>query len=194
MTTKAAQDLEIEVKIKIDASPLEEFREKIIQIGSRLIARRSLEHNMVFDTPDSTLKKGKLLLRLRQKDNKNIVTFKRRPVLPGASDTYKIREEIEVEVSDFATMKKIFTGLGYGPVFIYEKYREIFQMGDVQLMVDETPIGNFLEIEGPEEAIDFAARRLGFGKNDYITANYRSLFKKAGGTGHMTFESPAAGD
>jgi adenylate cyclase class 2 len=141
----------------------------------------------VFDTPKKKLKKNSLLLRLRRTDNKNIVTFKRPAEKAVISSGYKIREEIETEVSDYEAMKSILTGLGYKPVFIYEKYREEFRGEDVVVLVDETPVGNFIEIEGTAAAIDGTAVMLGYNKGDYITANYRTLFKKAGFTGHMLF-------
>lgn len=188
MTTETKPELEIEVKIKIGDSQLEELRVKIIKIGSQLIETRGFEQNLVFDTPERILKRNKFLLRLRRKGNIYTVTFKRPVTSAIKPSNYKIREETEVEVSDFETVKKIFTGLGYESVFAYEKYREVFQLDRVKLMVDETPIGNFIEIEGPEDAIDRAAGKLGFGKDDYITDNYRTLFKKTGRTGYMTFD------
>ncbi len=191
MTTDKNQKLEIEIKIKISGGPgLKNIRKKIIAIDFRLIHKKYFEQNMVFDTPEGKLKSNKFLLRLRKKENKNIVTFKQ-PAHESGSN-YKIRKETEVEVSDFENMKRIFTGLGYEVVFIYEKYRQEFQKGDVKIMVDETPIGNFIEIEGPREAIDRTARELGYGKSDYIIYNYRTLFKKAGGTGHMKFKESGA--
>jgi adenylate cyclase class 2 len=178
-------NLEIEIKIKID--DVAEIRKKLEDNGFRLITSRSFEHNIVFDTPKKKLKKNSLLLRLRRADNKNIVTFKRPSEKAVVSSGYKIREEIETEVSDYEAMKTILTGLGYKPVFIYEKYREEFRKEDVAVMVDETPVGNFVEIEGTAAAIDGTAVMLGYDKGDYITANYRTLFKKAGLTGHMQF-------
>jgi len=189
VTIETNPGLEIEVKIKIGETHLEEFRVIIAKKGFQLIENRAFEQNIVFDTPEKILKRNKFLLRLRRKDNKYTVTFKRPPAAAAESTSYKIREETEVEVSDFETVKKIFTGLGYESVFIYEKYREVFQLENVKLMVDETPIGNFIEIEGPEDAIDRTSRELGFGKDDYISENYRTLFKKAGYTGNMTFEN-----
>ncbi len=189
MTTDTKPELEIEVKIKIGNSHLEDLRVKIMRIGFELIETRAIEQNLLFDTPGGMLKRNKFLLRLRRKDDIYTVTFKRPPAAPDTSPSYKIREETEVEVSDFETVKKIFTGLGYESVFAYDKYREVFQKEDVKIMADETPIGNFIEIEGPEDAIDHTARELGFGKDDYITDNYRTLFKKAGHTRSMTFEN-----
>jgi len=43
-------------------------------------------------------------------------------------------------------------------------------------LVDETPVGNFLELEGPPDWIDRTARRLGFRPGDYSLASYRDLY------------------
>ena len=43
-------------------------------------------------------------------------------------------------------------------------------------MLDETPIGDFLELEGPPRWIARAARALGRSPADYITASYGSLY------------------
>jgi adenylate cyclase class 2 len=42
--------------------------------------------------------------------------------------------------------------------------------------VDETPIGNFCEIEGSPRWIDATAKKLGVSPADYITKNYATLF------------------
>lgn len=193
MTTeiKRIQVLEIEIKIKIanGAAGIENARARLLANDFQVLHERAFEKNFVFDTPEGMLKTRKCLLRLRKKGNTNTVTFKRpleKPFSPDGS-AYKINQETEVEVSDFEGMENIFTGLGYEVFFIYEKYREEFQKEDVKVMVDETPMGNFIEIEGPEEAIDRTAHKLGYRKNDYITDNYLALFRKAGGAGHMVF-------
>ena len=193
MTTeiKRIQVLEIEIKIKIPAGAagIENARARILANDFQVLHERAFEKNIALDTPEGKLKNGKCLLRLRKKGNTNTVTFKRPLEKPFSRDhaRYKIKQETEVEVSDFEGMENIFTGLGYEVFFIYEKYREEFQKGDVKVMLDETPMGNFIEIEGPEEAIDRTAHELGYNKNDYITDNYLSLFRKAGGAGHMVF-------
>ncbi|MCX6582793.1 MAG: class IV adenylate cyclase [Candidatus Aminicenantes bacterium] len=193
MTTeiKRIQVLEIEIKIKTPAGAagVENMRGRILANDFQVLHERAFERNFVFDTPEGMLKTRKCLLRLRKKGNTNTVTFKRPLEKPFSRDdiAYKIKQETEVEVSDFEGMENIFSGLGYEVFFIYEKYREEFQKGDVKVMLDETPMGTFIEIEGPDEAINRTAHELGYNKNDYITDNYLSLFRKAGGAGHMRF-------
>lgn len=178
--------LEIEVKIKVD--DLQEIKRKIIKLGFRTIAPYSFEHNILFDTKDERLRKNRLLLRLRKINDKYIVTFKHPPEQYPDANYYKIREEKEIEVSNYENIKSIFTGLGFKVFFIYEKYREIFDNGNVKIMMDHTPIGDFIEIEGDTEGIDKAAAQLGYSKSDYITDNYMTLFKRKHKTGFMQFE------
>jgi adenylate cyclase class 2 len=45
-------------------------------------------------------------------------------------------------------------------------------------MLDETPVGAFLELEGAPRWIDRTARSLGFRESDYITASYGALYRQ----------------
>ncbi|MGA8072549.1 MAG: hypothetical protein WB995_03685, partial [Candidatus Acidiferrales bacterium] len=63
--------------------------------------------------------------------------------------------------------------------FRYEKYRTEYRLAklkDLHLDLDETPIGDYLELEGSPAAIDRAAKLLGFKAADYITATYWDLY------------------
>ncbi|MEI6614184.1 MAG: class IV adenylate cyclase [Chrysiogenales bacterium] len=174
--------LEIEVKIKVQI--LDSLRQKIKLLPAALAAARVFERNIVFDTTQKRLRKRGILLRLRQQGAQAILTMKM-PVQDNS--IYKVREETEVEVSDFANMGKIFRAIGFRVFFIYEKYREVFNVPGARIMIDETPIGNFIEIEGDPERIDAVAARLGFTAADYITDSYYQLFLCSGGSGHMVF-------
>lgn len=174
--------LEIEVKIRIAARLL--CREKLLALGSQVSQARILERNLVFDAPGRGLKAQGILLRLRRAGRRSILTMK---TPAGRAAAYKIREETEITVSDFSAMEKILSGIGFLTVFTYEKFRETFCLGGVLIMLDETPIGDFIEIEGDPGAIDDVASRLGFSQKDYITDSYHRLFTLAGGSGDMVF-------
>jgi adenylate cyclase class 2 len=120
------------------------------------------------------------LLRLRSAGGRWTVTYKG-PSLGGAAMLmHKKREEIETDVSDGPACAQILAGLGYQPSFAYEKFRTTFAAPDEAGIVtlDETPIGNFLELEGPESWIDQTASRLGFGLSDYVTSSYAALYEE----------------
>ncbi len=100
----------------------------------------------------------------------------------GYGGSHKVREEIELEIGDAKALGTIFAGLGMRESFHYEKYRTTFRMPEsnrwakgLLIELDETPIGNFVELEGPSRAIDRAANLLGYSKNDYVLTNYLRL-------------------
>jgi len=177
--------LEIEVKVRVDFLP--PWRDKLIALGAKLVTPRQLEHNRVFDTSDGSLKGRGVLLRLRRHGSCNVLTMKTPPQEPGT--IYKVRDETEIVVPDFAVMEKILLGIGFRSCFRYEKYREGFRLDGTQVLLDETPIGCFIEIEGSPRAIDRVAARLGFSRDDYIRDSYHRLFLLSGGSGDMVFAS-----
>ena len=96
---------------------------------------------------------------------------------------YKVREEIELALTDPASLQRIFEGLGLKGWFRYEKFRTPYRLParlswakGLIIDLDETPIGNFVELEGPGPAIDQAARALGFSSRDYVLKNYLVLY------------------
>lgn len=152
--------------------------------GARLLVQRAFEDNVLFDRRGEVRGAG-CLLRLRTvAGGAPVVTFKgTRSIEEGV----KSRIEIETTVGDAGAFRRILEGLGYTPVFRYQKYRETWEWGDAHVLVDETPIGVFVEIEGPLATIHDAARSIGAGPRDYIVASYAELFLGAGGKGDMIF-------
>jgi adenylate cyclase class 2 len=170
---------EIEIKLKVEDPRA--LREKLKDCGFVVARRRHFESNIVFDFSDLRLRRSRSLLRLRTEGHHHLLTYKGSP---HASDSYKIRTEIETHVEDEGAFQRILEGLGLHPVFRYEKYRTAYADGGRRkaegapmLVFDETPIGRYIELEGPARWIDGAARRLGFQKRDYITASYASLYQ-----------------
>jgi adenylate cyclase, class 2 len=171
---------EIEIKLKVD-DPLA-LKKKLRECGFVVVERRHFESNLVFDFRNSRLRNSRSLLRLRDKGNRHILTFKGPP---HPSDSYKIRPEIEMEIRDGETLQQVLKALGLRPAFRYEKYRTIYaekgrrKTPDMPLLVfDETPIGPYIELEGPWGWIDRKAMRLGYRKADYIKASYAALYRK----------------
>ncbi len=163
-----------EVEIKLRVRDAAHGRALIEAMGCRLIRERTFESNILFDTPDQMLRQRGQLLRLRDYGEDRVVTFKGKG-LPGR---HKVREEIEFMVSSGGNFQIILEKLGYIPNFRYEKYRTEYRAaeGVGQVLLDETPIGVLLELEGPPEWIDSTAARMGFKESDYITATYSALW------------------
>jgi adenylate cyclase class 2 len=167
-----ASNLEIEIKLRIDS--VAATRRLLRRLGFSIVKPRVFEINTIFDTASGTLRIGRKLLRLRQAGRRYTLTFKG----PPQASRYKSREELESAFNDPASMRRILERLGYAPVFRYEKYRTEYASADPAgaVMLDETPIGAFLELEGGPRWIDRTARALGFSRDGYITASYGKLY------------------
>jgi len=175
--------LEREAKLRV-ADPAA-ARRAIETMGARLRRARHLEDNLLLDDASATLTRSGSALRLRRADGRAILTFKgpRREESSGV----KVRPEIELEVSDGDGAQALLAALGFGPAFRYQKFREVWDWKDAEIVVDETPLGTFVEVEGPDETIHEAARALGAGPGDYVLESYPDLFRAAGGRGDMVF-------
>jgi adenylate cyclase class 2 len=197
---------ETEIKLRIENKKA--LGRALKRLGAKPVGGgdgRVHEWNVIYDTPQGGLAKHGQLLRIRTETplrgrKKNggskprvVLTFKQPAVRPeeslGATGTFvpigrhKVREEIETEVSDAATLGRIFEGLGMKGWFRYEKYRTTMVCPastrwakGLLIELDETPVGTFVELEGPAEAIDRAAEALGFSRKDYILKNYLSIY------------------
>jgi adenylate cyclase, class 2 len=181
---------EIELKFPVDDPTI--LQALLPQLGFRLDTPRSFEQNTLYDSPDRHLQEQRQLLRLRQYAGAWTVTHKRPPSAQeiqeasGNPDRYKVRIETETEVEDGAAMAEIFTRLGYGPVFRYEKFRTEWShpvqvnegtgLVTGHLVVDETPIGNYAELEGPVDWIDAMLAQLGIDHGRCLTESYGRLF------------------
>jgi len=164
------ENLEIEVKFYL--SDMDAIRDRILELGAVSMGR-VFETNLRFDDADNRLIEKKSLLRLRR-DKKTTLTFKSEP--PFKNDQFKILKELEVEVSDFTTMKHILESLGFREEQVYEKWRETFMLNSTNLCLDTMPYGDFLEIEGQKEDIKELAYRIGFKWQKRILLNYLAIF------------------
>lgn len=164
---------EVEIKFRI-ADP-ERLTSTLKAAGFHLITPRTHEMNTLYDLPGRTLRARGALLRLRQYGEKWTLTFKDKGSKGGK---HKSRPEIETRVENGPAMDQILRSLGYEPVFSYEKFRAEWGDKHGHVVVDETPIGNFSEIEGDPEWIDGVAGKLGVSETQYIKASYSELFRE----------------
>lgn len=163
--------LEIERKyLDVDHAAL---RQRLAALGAAHLGRW-FESNEVYDDPARSLKGKGTLLRLREKQGRHVLTLKR---VPDAAfpDGVKVYEEHETEAADGQALRAILAGLGYAPAFAYEKVREKWKLHGCALCLDALPYGDFLEIEGPLEAIEACAADLALAPAKASTATYHEL-------------------
>ena len=179
----------IEVEVKIAVASAGRVRTTLRDAKFSVVSPRVFEQNLVLDNARGTVKSSGLLLRVRTSGKRNerqgaLCTFK-----GPATDTpthHKQRVEREFLASSADECLAVFAGIGFHPAFRYEKYRTVFarrakrgEKGKQGLItVDETPIGVFMELEGPGLWIDRTAKELGFSRDDYITMSYARLWDR----------------
>jgi adenylate cyclase, class 2 len=162
-----------EREIKFYVQDLEMMAQRLHICGADLTRERTLERNLRFDTADQGLQREGRILRLRQ-DDRARVTYKANARVEGGVIA---RTELEFTVDNFAVARKLFEALGYQVVVLYEKYRRTYRLGDVEVVLDELPMGDFVEIEAPNNIlIEGVAQMLGLDWSKGIATNYLGLF------------------
>lgn len=166
----------LEVEVKFLIPELAAVRQAVLTAGGLLHKPRVFERNVRYDTAEDSLRQQIALLRLRD-DGVTRLTFKGMPLDGPEHDQAhaRVREELEVIVSDFAIMEMILQRLGFAPRQRYEKYRETFRLGAVEVVLDELPFGDFVELEGPGELLPETASALGLAWERRILVNYLTL-------------------
>ena len=168
-----------EIELKFPVSDLHALQASLAAAGFQMDTPRTFEQNTLYDTPARTLKNSGQLLRVRRYGDKFVVTHKRHPDDEDTGSRYKVRIETESEVADGPTLAEIFTRLGFGPTFRYEKFRTEYSHPDspgAHLVLDETPIGIYVELEGPTPWIDRTLAQLNVDVGACLTLSYGKLF------------------
>jgi adenylate cyclase, class 2 len=169
------QAMETEVKIRV--LDRDAFEHKLPALGFAQVTARTLERNTLYDTPERRLRNSRQILRIRQYGSKWVVTHKSVPSGQTEEGPHKNRVETETVVEDGPVMGQVFEALGFGAVFVYEKWRTEWADQQGHCVLDETPLGVYAELEGPSDWIDATAQRLGIRESEFITLSYGRIFE-----------------
>jgi adenylate cyclase class 2 len=183
----------VEAEIKLAGETFDELYQRLIAAGCtlELVTPRHFEDNWLFDTPTRSLLASRQALRVRLRDDlpQATLTHKGPPAGTAGNEAKgqqeqgrqaKVREEIELTVSDGRALMRLLERLGFEKVFRYQKFRTTYRLTHptgltLWAMFDETPIGWFLELEGDETTLERLVAQLGLGSGDYLTDAYPRL-------------------
>jgi adenylate cyclase class 2 len=172
----------LEIEIKIRVTEHQSARGLLASLGAQRQGRR-LETNTFLDTADGRLVSSGEGLRVREyrelESGKVSVEITHKG--PKQAGDLKIREETEVEVSSYRDAVKLFGELGYEVKLSFEKRREIWDLGECEVVLDELPeqLGTFVEIEGPSEsAVRLVREQLKLGDAPVESSGYAVLVAK----------------
>ncbi len=172
-----------ETEVKFYVSNLTEIEMRLQQMEAHLIQPRVREVNLRFDNPNGDFQREGRVLRLRQDEAVRLTYKDGSQVIDGVFN----RREIEFAVSDFDSAKQFIQALGYEVVFLYEKFRTTFELDGAHIMLDESPSGTFVEIEGAMETLKPIAKKLGLNWNAAVPASYHVLFKRVRESRRLNF-------
>ncbi len=167
---------EIEAKLKVDS--LSETERKLGELNARFLGEQ-LQTDYFFDDINATLIKEDRCLRLRKQIFENNESFFLTYKGSKEKSNLKKRQEIEFEINDADSARKLLLALGYEQVLVVEKKRSLWQLGSCDVALDRLPLlGDFVEIEGPdEEQISKVQNSLGLTDLPHILKSYASLLK-----------------
>lgn len=174
--------LEIEIKYIIpggadEAAGLAHRLGGLVRAGggdAQQIGPRHFEDNVLLDYPGTPIRRQGCGLRLRLTPLADTFTWKG-AVKPDPR--LKIREEIEVSVGEGKKLLTILERIGLRIIFRYQKFRQAFELpGGLTVVIDETPMGWFTELEGPPEEIDRVSRELELPAENHVRASYAGFF------------------
>ena len=171
-TGAMAHDREVEIKFRID--DIDSLTTRLREAGFSLITARTREMNTLYDQPGGKLRRRGALLRLREYGPKWTLTYKDKS--GPQTGRHKSRREIETQVENGEATSRMIEAIGFSPSFRYEKYRSEWGDSKGHVVIDETPIGNFGEIEGQAKWIDATARQLNISVKSYLKESYAELF------------------
>jgi adenylate cyclase class 2 len=166
----------LEIEVKLASTNLDRFR--LAGFELKPVRARHFEDNWLLDSPDQALLGRGEALRVRSTGSSGLITFK--GVVPESGDSVlKIREEIESKVSEPGRMVELLERVGFQVAFRYQKYRTVYslEMDGQQLEVafDETPLGNFIEVEGDGQRVLRVLEEAGFSQDEIIRESYPEL-------------------
>ena len=169
------EELNLEAEVKLACADLDRLRKAGFELI--VVEPRHFEDNWLLDSADQTLLKQGAALRIRSVDGKGWLTYK--GVVRDSDSPVKVREEIEVETAAPDRMFELFERLGFRRSFRYQKYRtgyRLFVEGrELKVLLDETPMGNFIEIEGDESTVARVFEAAGFSSGEIVRESYPEL-------------------
>ncbi|RRA47191.1 CYTH domain-containing protein [Acidipila sp. EB88] len=167
----------VEIEVKFRVADVNTLQQRLTALGFQQQTPRTFEHNLLFDTPDHSLRGTRSILRIRRYGDRWVLTHKCLPPDFDPAERLKHRLETETVIEDGMALATVFERLGYVATFEYEKYRTEWTDGTGHCVIDETPIGLFAELEGSESWIDRQCSALRLAPHDLLTLSYGRLFE-----------------
>lgn len=163
-----------EIEIKFALRDREALVARLRANRAQMLYPETFEDNMILDRRGELRTRG-ALLRVRRFGRYTLVTYKGPVAYDGA---VRSRDEVQTGMESFDLAIQLFESIGFKPVFRYQKFREVWRLDQVEVVLDRTPIGNYFEIEGTLDTIRSTAELLGLSVDEGIRSSYADLYRQ----------------
>ena len=163
-----------EIEVKFPLADRAAMTRRLEELGAERLYPETFEDNIVLDRRGELKTRGSLL-RLRRFGKYTLITFKGPMAITGG---VRSREEVQTGVESLERALALFDVLGFKPIFRYQKFREVWRLGDTEVVLDRTPIGEYFEIEGALTRIREMAEALGMDMENAIRLTYADLYRQ----------------
>jgi adenylate cyclase, class 2 len=164
-----------EQELKIPVDDLEPVRARLRTRGATRLSPSEREVNVLFDDHEGSLERSDRVLRVRRVGGRCLLTFKGPPTFAGP---VKRRDELETEIAETEVIEKILERLGLQPAVRYEKDRERWTLQGAEVALDRTPMGDFVEVEGPGDTLERLAVELELRPEQAVRESYVTLWRR----------------
>lgn len=168
---------EIEAKLKVRSLP--DIEKRLPQTGAIFIEKQR-QRDFYFDDRNHRLKKADCCLRLRilkaGRTKTILLTYKK----AKQKDNYKKRIELELQINDIASTRRMLNILGFSQKIVVEKKRSLWRLNKCLVALDSVKgLGCFVEIEGPNDrAIGRVQKKIGLSRLKHIPKSYACLIEE----------------
>lgn len=152
----------------------ESIRSKLKEIGAVLVRPEFLQKRVTFNLPEGVDVQGGWL-RVRNEGDK--ITLSLKAIHGNGIESQK---EIMLTVDDFSQAVDLLTSLGCKQKSYQETKRELWQLGSVEITIDEWPfLEPFVEVEGSSvEEVKSVSEKMGFNYTDALFCAVGTLYSK----------------
>lgn len=174
---------EFEVKFFVE---IEKIQQKLEHLPAQKVRSRDLMRRYVFEVSGMNHQSW-----LRVRDEGEYVTLTLKSFDSNALLDIESVKELEVKVSDFDTTVTMLEMLGYRKSLYVENYREVWQLKDCQITIDEWPgLQPIVEIEGPsKDSVEAVVALLRFNMLDGMFGPNRLIYQRIYGVSFEEFKA-----
>lgn len=166
--------IEIEKKFILSNDRREQVLANLKEFGAKY-GGDDFEENTLYG--GGVLSERGAVLRVRKIRDKTVLTYKQ-PIENDSDAKHQI--EYETIVGDAKELENIIESLGFEKTLVYEKRRQTWLFRETEIVLDELPFGQYMEIEGSLMAIAEAEMLLDIEDLEVENETYPHLTRRFG--------------